>query len=51
MEGILQTVAQDVYSMQIKLDLLRGREDGSCDHEVGPNKGFDGVWVPHTGLM
>ena len=34
-EGILEAVATDIHKSSVKLTLLRGREDGSCDHEVG----------------
>ncbi|GFH13828.1 uncharacterized protein HaLaN_09780 [Haematococcus lacustris] len=35
-EGIIQGLAIDYYdNMPLKMQLLRGRDDGSCDHEVG----------------
>ncbi|KAL6759494.1 hypothetical protein V8C86DRAFT_2573451 [Haematococcus lacustris] len=34
-EGIIQGLAIDYYdNMPLKMQLLRGRDDGSCDHEV-----------------
>ena len=32
--GICEKVATDFYGMAIDMKLLRGRDDGSCDHEV-----------------
>ena len=34
-EGICEAVAAEVYKTSVKFKLLRGRDDGSCDHEVG----------------
>ena len=33
--GICEKVAADFYGQEVHFKLLRGREDGSCDHEVG----------------
>ena len=38
-EGILDAVARQYYGMRVDMRLLRGREDGSCDHEVGGGRG------------
>ncbi|GAX84474.1 hypothetical protein CEUSTIGMA_g11894.t1 [Chlamydomonas eustigma] len=32
--GICEEIASSVYSMEVKFDFLKGRDDGSCDHEV-----------------
>ena len=32
--GICEKVAADFYGMAVEFKLLRGRDDGSCDHEV-----------------
>ena len=34
MEGTIQGMARVFFDIEIGLQLLRGREDGSCDHEV-----------------
>ena len=33
--GICEKVAADFYDLRVDFKHLRGREDGSCDHEVG----------------
>ncbi|GAX76175.1 hypothetical protein CEUSTIGMA_g3619.t1 [Chlamydomonas eustigma] len=32
--GICEEIASSVYCMEISFELLKGRDDGSCDHEV-----------------
>lgn len=34
MEGTIQGMARVFFDIEIGLELLRGRDDGSCDHEV-----------------
>ena len=32
--GLLRGVARNYFSLEPEVELLRGRDDGSCDHEV-----------------
>ena len=32
--GIIEAVAEEMYGHLVDVRMLRGREDGSCDHEV-----------------
>eukprot|EP00195_Chlamydomonas_chlamydogama_P006345 CAMPEP_0202897216 /NCGR_PEP_ID=MMETSP1392-20130828/6039_1 /ASSEMBLY_ACC=CAM_ASM_000868 /TAXON_ID=225041 /ORGANISM="Chlamydomonas chlamydogama, Strain SAG 11-48b" /LENGTH=1191 /DNA_ID=CAMNT_0049582803 /DNA_START=21 /DNA_END=3596 /DNA_ORIENTATION=- len=34
LEGHLQALANEYFNLRIEIELLRGRADGSCDHEV-----------------
>ena len=34
MEGTIQGMARVFFDIEVGLELLRGRDDGSCDHEV-----------------
>ncbi len=34
MEGILTEAAHVYFDVELSMQLLRGREDGTCDHEV-----------------
>ena len=34
-EGCIHAVARLVYGVEIDMSLIRGRADGSCEHEVG----------------
>ena len=38
--GICEQVAQQFFDLQVSFKLLRGREDGSADHEVGAGTGL-----------
>ena len=34
-EGIVDEVAREFFGIQIRMEMLRGRDTGDCDHEVG----------------
>ena len=34
--GICEEVAESIYGITVDFKLLRGRADGTCDHEVSP---------------
>ena len=35
MEGIVDEVAKQIFGIQVRMERLRGRDTGDCDHEVG----------------
>ena len=34
-EGIVDEVAKQIFGIQVRMERLRGRDTGDCDHEVG----------------
>lgn len=34
MEGTITALARVFFKVEIRLELIKGRQDGSCDHEV-----------------
>ena len=39
-EGIVDEVAKQIFGIQVRMERLRGRDTGDCDHEV--SVGVDG---------
>jgi hypothetical protein len=40
-EGILDEIAKQIFGIQIRMERLRGRDTGDCDHEVRLEAHFD----------